>query len=48
MRYAQIRSLDISNGEGVGISSSFKDVISIVKIVLTKKHGILKAAKNGM
>lgn len=47
MRYAQIRSMDISNGEGVGVSSSFKDVTGIVSIVSILKHGILMVEKSG-
>lgn len=47
MRYAQIRSMDISNGEGVGVSSSSKVVHFTVKIVLILIHGILMVVKNG-
>ena len=46
MRYASIRKMDISNGEGLGEPSSFKDATSIVRIVLIKKRGILMAAIN--
>ena len=44
MRYASMRSMDISNGEGVGVSL----FTSTVKIVLTLIHGISLAVKNGL
>lgn len=47
MRYASIRKLDISNGEGIAHLSSFKDVIFIARIVLTRIRGILMVEKSG-
>lgn len=47
MRFAQIRSMDISNGEGVGVSSLFKVVTGTVSIVSILKHGILTVGKSG-
>ena len=48
MRYAQIRSMDVSNGEGVGVSlSSFRGVHFTVKIASIPKLGILMVVKNG-
>jgi len=47
MRYAQIRSMDISNGEELESPSSSKDVTGIVSIVSILKHGILMVEKSG-
>ena len=47
MRYAQIRNIDISNGEGVGVALFVQGCNLRCKNCLTLKYGILMAGKNG-
>ena len=47
MRYSSMRNLDISNGEGVGVSLFVQGCPFHCKTVLILIHGILMVEKSG-